>query len=81
MNVSPGQGASRMRPIPTPSLTEADRRLIDAADAKAAVLAALALIVEGGGAVITLSGDGRRELRMATGEFVRLGEETITRIA
>jgi hypothetical protein len=49
--------------------------------AKALVMAAVARIVEDGGATIVTLGSGKLELRLATGEIFHLGKETVTRIA
>jgi hypothetical protein len=70
-----------MKPIPVPSLAEDKRRPEDPGEAKVLVLVALAHIVEGGGAVVTIPGASTRELRFVTGEIFQLGEETITRVA
>ena len=68
-----------MRPIPGPSLAEDERRPEGAGKAKALVLAALAHVVDDGGAVVITPSVGTRELRFVT--VYQLGEETITRIA
>ena len=49
--------------------------------AKALVMAALARIVEEGGAAIATLESGTLELRLTTGEIFHLGEGTVTRIA
>ena len=49
--------------------------------AKAFVMAALARIVEEGGAVIATLDSSRLELRLATGEIFHLGGGAITRVA
>ena len=53
----------------------------DAGEAKALFLAAIAQIVQDGGAVLTPSGPSASELRLASGEVFLLGRETLTRIA
>ena len=53
----------------------------DGGEAKTVFLATIAQIVEDGGAVLTLSGAGASELRLASGEVFQLGEESLTRIA
>jgi len=52
----------------------------DSGVAKASLLAVLALIVGEGGARLATLESGALELRLATGEVFRLGEETVTRI-
>ena len=49
--------------------------------AKALVMAALACIVDKGGAVMATLESGRLKLRLATGEIFHLGEGIVTRIA
>ena len=49
--------------------------------AKALVMAALARIIEEGGATIATLESGTLELRLATGEIFHLGEGTVARIA
>jgi len=58
-----------------------DGRLKDPDAAKAFVMAALARIVEEGGAMMVRLDSGTLELRLATGEVFHLGEDAITRIA
>ena len=53
----------------------------DSGVARALFLAAIARIVEDGGAVLTSSVAGVSELRFFSGEVFQLGEETLTRIA
>lgn len=53
----------------------------DSGGAKALFLAAIAQIVEDGGAVLTLSEATEGELRLTSGEVFLLGGETLTRIA
>ena len=55
--------------------------LDDSGAAKTVFLAVIAQIIEGGGAMLTLSGAGTSELRLASGEVFQLGNETLTRVA
>jgi hypothetical protein len=67
--------------IPTLNLLKGGRRPKDPDVAKTLVMAALARIVEEGGAVIAMLESGTLELRLETGEIFHLGEGTVTRIA
>jgi hypothetical protein len=62
-------------------LPEDGRRQVDPGMVKAVIVAEFARLVEEGRAVMAMLEAGTLEIRLATGEVFRLGEETVTRIA
>jgi hypothetical protein len=70
-----------MTPLGSPNPAHDETLPDDAGRAKALFLAAIARIVQDGGAVLASSGASASQLRLASGEVFLLGQETLTRIA